>query len=40
MTIEKLRYLETHDSGLDIAEFDLKNRGTVIILEQQSGTSR
>ena len=37
-SIEKLRYLETHDSGFDIAEFDLKNRGTGSYLgTKQSG---
>ena len=37
-SIEKLRYLETHASGFDIAEFDLKNRGTGTYLgTKQSG---
>ena len=37
-SIEKLKYLETHDSGFDVAEFDLKNRGTGTYLgTKQSG---
>ena len=37
-SIEKLKYLETHHSGFDVAEYDLKTRGTGTYLgNKQSG---